>query len=246
VLTSTNGHAWQVVDDEHAFGYQGESVYAAAAGPQGFVVVGRMHVDGRTYAADWWSTNLRDWVRGGNGGLDGRLASSQMQAVAATPGGFVAVGQHANQPAVWMAANAPDWMLMDLPIPAGASSASLTHIVSRGNDLVATGQADSAHGTMPFIATSSDGGASWSDGALAVPGGGSAAVTAITASASQFVAAGRIGQQVVYWSSQNGIDWSGPTQVSGVGTITSLTATSNGTVTGTTTMNGRPALVTIP
>jgi hypothetical protein len=209
-------------------------------------VVGQIHEGDRTHAADWWSTNLRDWVLGGNGGLDGRLASSKMLAVAATPGGFVAVGQHAGHPTAWMAANTPDWMVMDLSIPAGASSASLTQIVSHGNQLVATGEAYTSHGTVPFAAVSGDGGSSWSETMLSTMGGGSATVTAITASSTEFVATGTIGHNVVYWTSRNGTDWSDPTQLNGVGAITSLTATSNGEVTGTTTMNGHPALVTIP
>jgi hypothetical protein len=246
VLASADGHNWLVVDGEHSFSYQGESIYGAAAGPEGYVVVGQIHEGGRTHAADWWSTNLRDWALGGNGGLDGRLASSKMLAVAATPGGFVAVGQHAGHPAAWMAANAPDWMLMDLSIPAGASSASLTQIVSHGNQLVATGEAYTSHGTVPFAAVSADGGSSWSETMLSTTGGGSATVTAISASSTEFVAAGTIGHNVVYWTSRNGTDWSGPTQLNGVGAITSLTATSNGQLTGITTMNGHPALVTIP
>ena len=247
VLISTDGRTWQAVDGERSFGTEGEHIYGAAAGPEGYVVVGKINFAGRTYAADWWSTNLRDWVRGDNGGLDGRLASSEMFAAAGTPGGFVAVGQHAGHPAAWMAGNTLDWMLMDLSNPAGSSSASLTQVVSHGNRVVALGQAVTSHGTMPFAAVSSDGGASWTETDLPTVGGASATVTAITATASQFVAAGQIGQNTVYWTSQDGTDWSSPTQISGIGSITSLAATSSSQVTGTTTMpGGHPALVTIP
>jgi hypothetical protein len=247
VLISTDGRTWQAVDGEQSFGSEGEHIYGAAAGPEGYVVVGKIDFAGRTYAADWWSTNLRDWVRGDNGGLDGRLASSEMLAAAGTPGGFVAVGQHAGHPAAWMAGNTLDWMLMDLPNPAGSSSASLTQVVSHGNQVVALGQAVTSRGMMPFAAVSSDGGASWTETDLPTVGGASATVTAITATASQFVAAGHIGQNTVYWTSQDGTDWSSPTQISGIGSITSLAATSSSQVTGTTTMaGGHPALVTIP
>jgi hypothetical protein len=199
VLTSADGHTWQAVDDEHAFSTPGEYMYGEAAGPAGYLVVGKIQYKGRTYAADWWSTNLTDWTRAGNGGLDGRLASSEMLAAVGTPGGFVAVGQHADHPAAWMSGTAHDWMEMDLPVPDGASSAMLTQVTGSGNHLVALGEATTAHGTVPFAATSADGGASWNESALTSPSGGSTTVTAITATSSGFVAAGQSGQTAVYW-----------------------------------------------
>lgn len=199
---------------------------------------------GRTYAADWWSTNLRDWSRAGNGGLDGRLASSEMLAAVGTPGGFVAVGQHANHPAVWMSGTAHDWMEMDLPLPDGASSAVLTQVAGRGNDLVALGSATTAHGPVPFAAVSDDGGASWNETALS---GGATAVTAITVTSSGvFVAAGQVGQTAVYWTTTDGATWSAPKQAAGLTRITALTPSTNGTVTGIGTMGGKSVLATLP
>lgn len=244
VLVSANGRDWQVVDNEHAFSYPNEFAYGAAAGPAGYIVVGKILYQGRTIAADWWSTDLRHWVRGGNGGLDGLHASSQMLAAAATPGGFVAVGQHGGKPAAWMAGTAHDWMLMDLPMPSGASSAMLTKVVASGNRLVALGQADTASGTTPFAALSENGGASWQLVPITTPGGRAATVTAVTATATGFIAAGQSGQSAFYWTSANGSAWSAPASAP----ITSITGLSSAgmTVTGVGTMDGRPATVAIP
>jgi hypothetical protein len=224
VLVSADGQTWQFVDGEHAFAYQGAYAYGAAAGSAGYIVVGKIVHGGRTVAATWWSTDLYHWIRGGNGGLDGRLEPSQMLAAAATPGGFIAVGQHGRKPAAWMAGTAHDWMLMDLPMPAGATSAALTKVAASGERLVALGDATTSRGIVPFAAVSSNGGASWREVPIVTPGGRAATVTAVTATASGFTAAAQAGgTDAIYWTSADGTAWSAPRQAgSGIAAITGL------------------------
>jgi hypothetical protein len=226
VLVSADGKTWQFVDGEQAFGYPGAYAYGAAAGPSGYLVVGKIVHGGRTIAATWWSTDLYHWVRdGSNGGLDGRLQPSQMLAAAATPGGFIAVGQHGSKPAAWITGSARNWKVIDLPVPAGATSAAFTRIASSGDRVVALGDAATSKGVVPFAAVSSDGGASWREVSIATPGGRAATVTAVTATASGFTAAAQAGgTDAIYWTSADGTAWSVPRQAgSGIAAITGLT-----------------------
>jgi hypothetical protein len=220
VMTSPDGITWHVVTTEHSFvRYTGVHIFGGAAGRTGYIVVGLVIEHGRPLAADWWSMNQKYWFRAGNGGLDGRYSTSQMRAATATPGGFVVVGQHALKPCAWMAGSGHDWMLMDLQIPAGATSAILTQAAANGDQVVALGDATTSHGLIPFAAVSPDGGASWTETPItAAP---ATVVTAVTHTAAGYVAAGIMGTTAVYWTSADGTHWS-PPQAAGHG-ITALT-----------------------
>ena len=225
VLVSTDGRSWQVVDGEPSFGGPGGYSYAIAAGRSEDVVVGKVVNGGHAAAATWWSTDLHNWVRDGtNGGLDGRLEPSQMNAATVTPQKFVAVGQHGRLPAVWLASVARDWTVMDLPMPAGATSAALTKVTARGDRIVALGNAATSRGTVPFAVTSADGGATWRQVPIAAPGGKTATVTAVTVTASGFTAAAQAnGTNAIYWTSADGTAWSAPRQADpGITAITGL------------------------
>jgi hypothetical protein len=225
VMTSPDGSHWQLVSSEHAFRFGGEHIFGAAGGTAGYIVVGLIMHKGHPVAADWWSTNRTYWQRGGNGGLDGRYAPSQMRAVVATPGGFVAVGQHGNKPSAWMAGTAHDWMLMDLPIPAGATNAILTQTAAHGNQVVALGDATTAHDVIPFAAVSPDGGASWTETPIQAPGAHTTVMTAVTYTSAGFVAAGQMGGKAYYWTSASGTAWSMPKNAgNGILAITGLAA----------------------
>ena len=225
VLVSADGRTWQVVDGEPSFGGPGGYSYAIAAGKSEDVVVGKVVNGGRTAAATWWSTDLHHWVRGGNnGGLDGRLKPSQMNAATVTPQKFVAVGQHGGLPAVWLASVARDWTVTDLPMPAGATSAALTKVAATGDRIVALGDKTTPGGTVPFAVTSADGGATWREVPIAAPSGGTATVTAVTVSASGFTAVAQAsGTNAIYWKSADGTAWSAPRQADpGITAITGL------------------------
>ncbi len=250
VVVSADGTSWQAVDSEGVFGVPGLFTERAAAGGRGYVIVGYQNVRsgqaavGRTVAAVWWSAGLTGWQRAGDataGALDGP-GNRQMTAVAASSAGFVAVGSHGDQPSAWTSADGRTWRQADLPLPIGATRAVLQHVASTGRTVAAVGTAVTTTGvSVPFAASSSNGGASWIESALPAPAG-LTSVTALAAGGGTFTATGTYGstpghQNVVVWTSPNGSAWhadeptgqglTGP----GIQAITSLTV-SGSTLTG--------------
>jgi hypothetical protein len=253
VVVSADAASWQAADSAPAFAGSGLFTQAAAANQRGLVIVGYQRIKQtqggrvtsvRTVAAAWWSAGLAGWQRAGDGSagaLDG-AGPRQMLAVTAGQAGFVAVGAHGSRPAAWTSANGQSWRQVDLPLPPGATRAVLGHVASLGRTVAAVGTAVTAAGrTVPFAATSANGGVTWTVSALPSPAG-LTAVTALTAAGRTFTAAGTFGrtaghQNVVVWTSPNGSAWraaepagqglTGP----GIQAITSLTATGN-TLTG--------------
>lgn len=253
VVVSADAASWQAADGERAFAGPGLFTRATAASNRGLVIVGYQKVkqvrDGRvvsvrTVAAAWWSASLTGWQRAGDGAagaLDG-AGDRRMLAVTAGQAGFVAVGAHGSQPSAWTSADGRSWRQVNVPVPAGATRAVLEHVASIGRTVAAVGTAVTATGqTVPFAASSANGGASWTAAALPGPAG-LTSVTALTAAGRTFTAAGSYGstpghQNVVVWTSPNGSAWraaepggqglTGP----GIQAITSLTASGN-TLTG--------------
>jgi hypothetical protein len=165
-----------------------------------------------------------------------------MLAVAARSGGFVAVGSDASQAAAWISPDGRTWRQADLPVPVGSASAVLQHVASSGRTMVAVGTAVTTTGQrLPFAASSSNGGATWTEAALPVPAG-VASVTALAAAGGGFTATGTFGrtpghQDVVVWTSANGSAWAAATPTGqgltgpGIQVITGL-ALSGSTLTG--------------
>ena len=252
VLASGNGSIWTAADGEAAFSPPGLVTEQAAAGSAAsYVIVGYQVVAGRTVAAAWWSTGLTGWHRAGDavsatgasGALDGPGASRQMRAVTAAGRGFIAVGADGDAPAAWASADGGrTWTQQNVPLPVGAARAALTQVASNGAAVVAVGSALTTDGRqLPFAASSSDGGATWTEAALPVPEG-RASVTALTAAGGGFWATGTFGttpghQDVVVWSSPSGSAWTAVTPAGqgltgpGIQAITTLTA-SGRTLTG--------------
>jgi len=230
VVVSADGTGWQAADGEGVFGATGLFTEQTAADTRGYVIVGHQNVKrvqngrvvaARTEAAVWWSATLNDWRRGGDataGALDG-TGNRQMNAVTALPvsgrAGFVAVGSHGDQPSAWTSADGGrTWRLADLPMPVGSTRAMLEHVASAGRVVVAVGTAVTTAGrTVPFAASSANGGASWAESALPVPAG-LTSVTALVAAGGTFTATGSYGstpghQDVVVWTSADGSAWQG-------------------------------------
>ncbi len=228
VVVSADSTSWQAADGERVFGASGLFTEQAAANARGYVIVGHQNVKQvqngrvvtvRTEAAVWWSATLSGWQRGADataGALDG-TGNRQMNAVAALPvsggSGFVAVGSHGNQPSAWTSADGGrTWRLADLPTPVGATRAALEHVASAGRVVTAVGTAVTTEGrAVPFAASSANGGATWAESALPVPGG-LTSVTALVAAGGTFTATGSYGstpghQNVVVWTSRNGSSW---------------------------------------
>jgi hypothetical protein len=233
VVVSADGASWQAADGERVFGASGLFTEQAAANARGYVIVGHQNVKRiqngrvvavRTEAAVWWSPILSGWQRGGDatpGALDG-TGNRQMNAVtslsisggsASGGSGFVAVGSHGDQPSAWTSADGGrTWRLADLPMPVGSTRAALDHVASVGRVVVAVGTAVTTQGrAVPFAASSANGGATWAESALPVPGG-LTSVTALVAAGGTFTATGSYGstpghQNVVVWTSRNGSSW---------------------------------------
>jgi hypothetical protein len=225
VVVSADGTSWQAADGERVFGAPGLFAEQAAANAQGYVIVGRQKikqiangrvVSVRTEAAVWWSATLTGWRRGADataGALDG-TGDRQLTAVTASgPAGFVAVGSHGAQPSAWTSADGGrSWRQADLPLPVGSTRAVLEHVASAGRVVVAVGTAVTTTGqSVPFAASSANGGASWAESALPVPAG-LTSVTALAAAGGSFIATGSYGstpghQNVVVWTSPNGLAW---------------------------------------
>ena len=221
VLTSADGEIWGVAGGNITQDLAGVSAVAATSGPAGYVVVGRLVAAGGGCVADvWWSPNMTSWTRAHD--VNDTDGSSQVLAVAAGAHGFVSVGSHNSQPAVWTTTNGRAWKTIVLPPPGGASAGALQQVAINGNRVVALGQATvgkgpaigSAAGTqpgaVPFAELSADGGATWQQVPFSSPGPYTS-FTALTADAAGFTAAGLFGQpgqqDVALWASATGGSW---------------------------------------
>jgi len=256
VIISADGGTWAAADTEPAFRQDGLFTEQAAAGAKGYVIVGyQQAASGGMIAAAWWSSTLTGWQRATDataGALDG-AGNRQMLAVtgisgssstgsSSTANSFVAVGLFGSQPAAWTSADGRQWRGISLPLPAGASRAVLLHVAAAGKTVVAVGmEQTSSGGLLPFAARSADGGVTWSEARLPVPSG-VAQVTALAAAGGMFTATGTFGstpghQDVVVWTSQDGLNWKATTPGGqglagpGIQAITGLTV-SGSTLTG--------------
>ncbi len=247
VLGSADGVRWQPVSSLAAQAGAGTEFLGAAAGRSGYVVVGRQMVGGRTFAVLWYSADLRSWTADSNDGLDGRLAASAVNAVAATSGGFVAVGSHGADQSMWVSSDGRHWNLDYVSPPPGAASATLSSVAASATQVAAGGYAATRAGDIPVIVVSADGGAHWRQVVLQAPDG-LGLVTALTAAPHGFTAAGMVGrggaQHAVTWTSPNGLTWSTPAQAPG-SEITAL-APSGSTVAGAAEQGTTPTLVPLP
>ncbi len=171
VLASADGQRWQAADGAAYFGERGLVTKQAAAGRGGYVIVGEQVTATGTLAAAWRSTTLAGataWQRAAVGESAG---DTQLQAVTASSTGFVAVGSSASQAAAWTSANGQAWHQVSLPMPIGAPRAVLQHVASSGRTVVAVGTAVITTGQrLPFAASSSNGGLTWTESVLPMPG----------------------------------------------------------------------------
>ena len=246
VVTSSDGVTWHAMDGTAPFAGPGTFVMGVTASQHGYVVVGMQVSGGRTFAALWWSADLRNWVAGSNGGLDGRLESSTVYSVGVTPTGFVAAGTHGDNAAIWTSADGRNWGILDVSGPAGAPAAALHEVAVNGTHVVVAGYWAAKGGDLPLVVASTDSGSHWRQVALGASAG-SAAVTALTAAGNGFVATGLAGpagaQHAVTWSSPDGLTWSAATPVN-AGQITALTAMGS-TVSGTAQRGSGSSVVTL-
>ena len=211
VMTSADGTTWHSVTGPGSItaDLAGVGAVATAAGPHGYVIVGKLVAPGGSCVADvWWTPDLTFWTRAHD--VNDATGSSQVLAVAADATGFVSVGSHNGRPAVWTTTDGRTWTTVVLPVPAGASSGVLQQIAISGNRVAALGQATTPSGTVPIAELSLNGGSSWQQVPFSSPGPDTT-FTALTASSGGFTAAGQFGQpgqqQVAAWTSASGTSW---------------------------------------
>jgi hypothetical protein len=220
VATSANAHTWTITSGIAGLGAGNTVAAAAAAGPDGYVIVGHHSLgnSGRAVATVWYSPGLTGWQRAtvsaaGQQGATGQQGESGadiqlMNAVTATNGGFAAVGATGTSPAAWLSATGKTWRQVQVPAPATAARAALDYVSANGSDVVATGTEFSATGaSSPFAEVSANGGTTWAEIQLPVPDiglGTGTTVTALTAAGGGFTAVGtyvtKAGPEVVVWT----------------------------------------------
>ena len=252
VYRSADGTTWTPVPSLTALAGSGAQFLGVAAGPGGYVVVGKTGSGEQASVALWWSADLASWVSGGSGGSTGSFAA----AAVALDDGFIAVGSENNCHTIWTSLNGRQWTAHDLAKPAGAHTATLLSVAAgSAGHIVAAGYAVNSAGDMPIVVVSTDGGAHTTQVVLDSPDG-PASVTAVTATSGGFVAAGLAGpagaQRAVTWTSPNGLTWSAavPLTSAGASEVTALANTSTAgtakTLIGTAQRGASSALLTVP
>ena len=162
---SANGTTWHPASSTLTAGLTSAVDVAAAADSDGYAVVGKVIAPGGACVADvWYSDNLASWTHAHD--VNDATGSSQVLAVAAGPHGFISVGSHNGQPAVWTASDGPAWTTIVLTLPSRATSGVLQQIAISGNRVVALGQQVVGGVTTPLAELSTDGGATWQPGPL--------------------------------------------------------------------------------
>jgi serine/threonine protein kinase len=224
-VTSASGASWQPVNGSAAFMGPGACVTAVAADGNGYAVVGNHMTPGRISAAMWSSADSRQWTEDDNdrgGFLDGSQRKSRVNAVAAIPGGFVAVGTHTPGGAIWTSTDGGQQWTMTDSTGSGVPAGALNLVMASGNRIVAAGYAITKSGRdVPVVVVSTDGGLHWDRPvSLATSGGQGGRVTALAVTGSGFVAEGQLGpagaQRSVAWSSPDGLTWSAASDTSGI------------------------------
>lgn len=216
VLTSANGTTWRLAAGKIAADLGKITAVSAAAGPRGYVILGRLAVKGGACVADvWWSADLTSWKRAHD--INGTSGSSQTLAVAALPGGFVSVGSHNGRPAAWVTSDGTTWRTIFL---SGPANAQLNQIAVTGTRVVATGGSDGqGSGSAAFAVSSPDGGASWQLVNLQLPAPGTV-VTALASGKQGWIAAGQYGMpdrpRVVVWKLGSGKSTWAQAQIGGI------------------------------
>jgi hypothetical protein len=272
---SADGVTWTPLPSLTTLAGASAQFLGVAAGPGGYLVVGRTGSGRGVAAAMWWSGDLKSWSNGGDSGNTGSLAT------AAVPvgNGFAAVGSEMNCHTIWTSPDGKHWTGHDLAKPDGAQSATLHSVTAgAGGTIVAAGFAVKDGRDLPIVVTSTDNGQHVTQVVLGVPAGPASSsatastatastgtvstgtVTAVTATSDGFVAAGEAGsgsgQHAVTWTSKDGLTWTAATPLSGAaagGEVTALTDTSaaadgdgSPAVTGTVQQGATTALVPVP
>ena len=209
VFGSADGVTWQTMTALTALAGSDAQFLGVAAGPGGYLVVGKQGTGSQASVALWWSADLKNWVNGETSGPPGSFAA----AAVAVDDGFVAVGSENNCHTIWTSADGQHWTAQDLAKPSGCDHRDPA--LGRGRRRAAASwrraSPPPAPATSPIVVTSADDGAHVTQVVLSAPDG-PATVTAVTATSDGFVAVGLAGpagaQHAVTWTSPDGLTWS--------------------------------------
>jgi hypothetical protein len=211
LATSPDGRTWTPATGAGSLAGPGLTLTGTAAGPGGYVVAGVRDDHGQPAAALWWSPDLTTWIP--QEWWAGSAPSGTASAVLAVAGGntgFAAVGTVGTHPAVWVYRNGQGWQSRLLAVPAGAVSAVLQRVSIHGRRIAALGMQARPSGPVPFAAVSVNGGRTWREVSLPVPGG-PASVTALITAGGGFLGTGTLraggAQDVIVWWSPDGLTW---------------------------------------
>jgi hypothetical protein len=246
VFSSPDGVTWTPRTALTNLAGSGAQFLGVAAGPGGYLVVGRQGTGKQAYASLWWSADMKNWTNGGSSGYTNSFAATAV----AVGGGFVAAGSQADCHTVWTSTDGQHWTVHDIARPSGAQTATLRSIAaSQAGRFVAAGYATSGGAALPIVVTSADGGAHITQTVLGTPRGDQATVTAVTATSDGFTAVGVAGpanaRRPVEWTSTDGVTWSAPTQVTGAGAAQITALTDTGTMVTGTAQGTSPSVLTI-
>jgi hypothetical protein len=204
VGSADGGRHWTAADSATAFAGNDLVTASVAAGRAGgYAIVGWQARGGHSTGMAWYSAGLAGWQQAAVSPTGG---DSQLTAVTAMTGGFVAAGSSGPRPAAWVSPNGKVWRQVTLALPDQAVRAVLQYVAANGNTIAAAGTALTASGVrFPFAAISVTGGSSWNESDLPAPGkAGTLAITALTAAGAGFTATGTFGvpgnQDVAIWT----------------------------------------------
>ncbi|WP_101788296.1 hypothetical protein [Nonomuraea indica] len=216
LVSSEDGRTWKPVaasgDLSRRQDHPHLDTRLVAAGPKGYVLAGEERdPSGTARAALWFTPDLRRYTRsrklpqGGSG--------VRVHGLAATPGGYVAVGGASTGDeeggVVWLSQDGLNWKARARVTPPGSSGAVLRQVVAHQDRLVAIGSAQSEGSRRVFSAVSEDGGATWRTTWL--PADRAAAVYDLAAAGQGLVAVGWHGTpgdgDSAAWLSRDGMTW---------------------------------------
>ncbi|GAA2085007.1 hypothetical protein [Actinomadura alba] len=166
LVSSDSGRTWRVaqIKTEDGSAPSGSAPNAVVGAEGAWVALGG---EGNFRVA-WTSTNGMDWVQVG-GQISAFRAGDEIEQIARTTRGFVAVGEQANggaaRPVVWISPDGRSWQRLDggkLKLPTDSGSASRLRYVAASSDVVMiAGDIVKGDGVLAGLWRSTDGGRTW-------------------------------------------------------------------------------------